>query len=577
MAPGNFLIRFLWAVITIGTIVDCSPVASRQIADDLRALRERFQTQELTLSKSGGWIFAIGNTPRIIWRDVDEVRRLGAQVDFETRWFDDNLEEAHEPDHAGRWMAWLSGIAPNGLPFRRALTFYALPQKIETEYRPDLTIVFPNFPGPNAPPAWREHQQEFDRLARDLVVRALMESERGAILAAGLTESQPLGRAKRYVESTEVMNDDRHLALKLKLFNLADQVRPLRPPQVRATPAPVLRKASLDQAGVPSSAKQKIDDYCRQWAAATNEPFVIVVARRGVIITHEAFGVDSQGTPIDRDYRSWVASITKTVTATLFSQFVDQQLIELDAPISSVFPDFPKNSPQVPTFRQLLNHTSGLSGHGEFGGMHNPHLENIILNAIDVNEPGKVHQYCGRGFELAVKAMEIVCGKSAARIFDDHLFRPLGFGDVVMGNASSDGEFTAMELAILGQYMLNRGSYGELQFITPETFAEFLPQPLPIAGAIDEQGLGVHPIRHLRAGAPADAKRPEDLCFSPQTIGHGSLSGSVFVVDLEQELVITQSRRAYRDADNVWFYPFFQVVADAIAPDPRHSAPADDR
>ncbi|HMP80689.1 MAG TPA: serine hydrolase domain-containing protein, partial [Pirellulaceae bacterium] len=313
--------------------------------------------------------------------------------------------------------------------------------------------------------------------------------------------------------------------------------------------------------------KQKIDDYCRQWATATGEPFVIVVARQGVIVTHEAFGTDALGQPIDRDYRSWVASITKTVTATMFSQFVDQGLIELDAPLSTVFHDYPHGSPHVPTFRQLLNHTSGLAGHGEYGGMWNPHLENIVLNAIDVNEPGKVHQYCGLGFELAAKAMEIVSGQSAARIFDSHLFQPLGFGDVVLGNASSDGEFTAMELAILGQYMINRGSYGEWQFISPATFAEFMPQPQHVAGATDLQGLGVHPIRHRKAGAPADSRRPEDLCFGPNTIGHGSFSGSIFVVDPDQQLIITQSRRAYRDADNEWFYRFFQVVAEAIKPE----------
>jgi CubicO group peptidase (beta-lactamase class C family) len=103
----------------------------------------------------------------------------------------------------------------------------------------------------------------------------------------------------------------------------------------------------------------------------------------------------------------------------------------------------------VPTFRQLLNHTSGLSGHGEWGGMFHPYLENIVLNGIDVNEPGKRHEYCGLGFELAAKAMEIKTGKCAAKIYEEHLFAPLGLQDIIMGNASSDGEFTAKELAVI--------------------------------------------------------------------------------------------------------------------------------
>jgi CubicO group peptidase (beta-lactamase class C family) len=77
---------------------------------------------------------------------------------------------------------------------------------------------------------------------------------------------------------------------------------------------------------------------------------VTLVARRGVIVTHEAFGCDAKGKPISRDYRCWAASITKTVTALLFSQVLDQGLIELDDPLSVVFPDYPKDDSCVPTF-----------------------------------------------------------------------------------------------------------------------------------------------------------------------------------------------------------------------------------
>ena len=145
-------------------------------------------------------------------------------------------------------------------------------------------------------------------------------------------------------------------------------------------------------------------------------------------MTHEAFGHDSAGKPINTDYRCWVGSITKTVTALLFAQFLDQSLIDLDDSLATVFPDYPKNDPHVPTFRQCFNHTSGLSGHGEFGGVHNPHFENIVLNGIDVNEPNVRYAYSGTGYELAAKAMEIVAGKSAIRLYDEHLFQPLNFG-----------------------------------------------------------------------------------------------------------------------------------------------------
>ena len=126
-----------------------------------------------------------------------------------------------------------------------------------------------------------------------------------------------------------MLNDDYHLALKLKLQGLQQRVRALQPPRRRDAPATVLHEGSLAEAGMRPDAKTKIDDVCRAWAEDTGEPFVTLVARRGVIVTHEAFGRDPSGQPITRDYRCWVASITKTVTALLFSQFVDQHLLGL--------------------------------------------------------------------------------------------------------------------------------------------------------------------------------------------------------------------------------------------------------
>lgn len=528
--------------------------------------RRQFQAQELITAQSGTWIFAPGTTPRIIWRDAEQVQRLGGDVRFRVRWFDSQLDEFPAPHESGRWLAWIEGTAPNGTPFRRALTFYGLPKGLPSSYVPDLTVAFPHFPGPHAPVVLQEHQAEVFRLANDLLVRTVMDSQHGAVLVAGLAEFKPLGRPARFVESAAVLNDDYHLALKLKLQGSQPRVRALRPPRRRTVAATVLHEGSLAEAGMRPDAKTKIDDLCRAWAEDTGEPFVTLVARRGVIVTHEAFGRDPSGQPITRDYRCWVASITKTVTALLFSRFVDQNLLGWDDSLSVVFPDYPPKDPHVPTFRQCFNHTSGLAGVGDFGGMRHPHLENVILNGIDVNEPNVKYAYSGLGFELAAKAMELVVGKSAVRLYDEHFFRPLGLGDVPIGNASSDGEFTGRELGILAQWVANRGSYGEWEFITPETFDQLLPQPLQVAdhGFVEDEGIGLHWIRHAKPGAPPNSKRAEDRLFSPRTVGHGSFSGCIFVVDPEQQLVITQVRKRSGPRSGEWLARFFQAIAAAV-------------
>ena len=565
--------RLPWFLNSVVLVLAISPwgweAFGQQTGDGLRKERQQFQAQELIPSRFGGWVFQVGKPPRLIWRDVDEVRRLGCDARFRVRWFNAELNESDEPDKPGRWMAWVEGEAPNGMPFRRAFTFYAFPQKIENSFAPDLSVVFPNFPGPKAPPAWLEHKSEFDRAGKEFLTRGLIDSQKGAILIAGIAESKPLGRPKRFIESTSVVNNEYHLALKQKILGRSDTAPTLQPAGVRTTPSPVLRHGSAVAAGVPPNAKATIDQFCREWAEATGEPFVTLVARNGVIVTHEAFGLDPHlGTPIDKNYRCWIASLTKTVTALMFSQFIDQRLIEIDAQISTVFPDYPVNDPHVPTFRQCLNHTAGFSGIGDFGGMNNPHLENIILNGIDANEPGKAYSYTGVGFELVAKAMENLSNKCAVRLYHEHLFEPLGFGDVVLGNASSDGEFTAMELGILAQWIANRGCYGDREFISAETFEKLLPKPLSVPGAKQDVGLGMHWVRHLKPGAPKNSKNPGDMLFSPRTIGHGSFSGCIMVVDLQEQLVIVQVRRNFGKTDSQWWTRFFQTIAAATSESP---------
>ncbi len=570
LLPKMPKILFSFCVLMASLATWVYPIADAQEAQSLieaqRALRKDFQSLELFTSRQGSWIFPLALPPKIVWRDAEAARKFGFAPGFIIRWFDSNLEEAELPNMGGRWIALLEGTAPNKTPFRRAFTLYALPPQLDSSsaFIPDLTVHLPNFPGTEVPAAWKEHQVEFDWSSKDLLVKSLMDHEQGAILVAGIAESPELGRPKRFPEWTAAMNAQHHLNLKLKLLG-GDAIRkPLNLPRKNSNSTPMIRPGSAKEASVPEHAKYAIDTFCHEWAEATKEPFVTLVAKNGVIITHASFGTDSSGKSIDLDYRCWVASITKTMTAITFSQLVDQGLIELDWSLDRVFPDYPANASYIPTFRQLLNHTSGLSGHGEWGGMFNPHLENIVLNGLDVNEPGKKHEYCGLGFELAAKAMELKTGKCAARIYHEHLFAPLGLQDIIMRNASSDGEFTAMELAVIGQWLANRGSYGEYQFISSETFEEMLPKTTSEPTVAGEHGLGLHAIRHRRPGALTHPAEPSDLLFSRNTFGHGSFSGCVLVVDPDQQLVIVQARKQFRQLDNGYWTRFFQVVADAI-------------
>ena len=492
--------------------------------------RRQFQGQELITARPFSFIFNSGDPPRIVWRDVDEVRRLGSDARLRVRWFDADRNEVAKPARPGRWGALIEGVAPNGTPVRRAMTFYCRPPGFLLYFPPDPADAPSHLPGPIAPDVWREHRDEFSRLSKDSLLKALNDSEAGVTLIAGLSGARPLGRTPLTTETAAVLNEDYHLALKLEVLGLRDKVRPLKPPRERTTPAPSLHEGTAARAGMRPEAASKIRAVCAAWAEDSGEPFVTLVAQHGVIVVHEAFGRDGDGRPVGLDYRCDVASITKTVTAILFSRFLDQGLIGLDDSVATLFPDYPRDDAHVPTFRQCLTHMSGLSGHGDWGGVRNPHLENVILNAIDVNEPGKAYAYSGMGFDLTAKAMEIVAGKGALHLYREHLYRPLGMGDVPMENASAGARFTARELGILAQWLANRGSYGGMELHLPADVRATAPGT---AGPALPRRKGGGRDRHaLDAANPARGRGRFDPSRGPDPRGARPRARFAFVVHL---------------------------------------------
>ena len=211
-----------------------------------------------------------------------------------------------------------------------------------------------------------------------------------------------------------------------------------------------------------------------------------------------------------------------------------------------LLPDFPVSGDKVITLRHCFTHTTGLFGHEEWGGLHNPWLENVISNGLDYLEPGKVHNYNGMGYDLAGKVMEIVSGKSIFRLMRENLFDPLELKDTTLEEDLGFSCFsTAGDFARFGQLLLNKGSYGELKFFSPQTFDRILPKPLKTYyPAIDnEWGIGLTWMRQKHPDAGKNDVPEDATVLSKNVIGHGSATSAILRVDLDNDLVISQSRR----------------------------------
>ena len=139
-----------------------------------------------------------------------------------------------------------------------------------------------------------------------------------------------------------------------------------------------------------------------------------------------------QDFPVNPDMLFQAASISKPMFAMTLLRFVDKGLIDLDADISKVIPEFAKNPV---TFAALLSHTAGYNVHG-FPGYRADHdllsLEDVLSGRGNtpkvhrIRPYGKQHMYSGGGITLAELAFTRITGTPLRDAFQKEVAEPLG-------------------------------------------------------------------------------------------------------------------------------------------------------
>lgn len=527
-----------------------------------------------------GRLIREGEPPPVMWADPLEVQRLEGKLPLKVRWFDKDLHEVTSPTKTGLCSAYVEGRLRDGTPLRRAISALCCGEQLSHSiWSPEYRRAFegrqyevPYFGKPFDRQVWTEQAAMSGRWASSLLQGALHENPDGALLLNALLEAKP-GEKQPYGENLPlVLSDDLQLAVKLKVQGLEGTTRPLAPARkLNGVAARVLRKGTPEEAGIKPGTKERIDAVCAKWAEETSEPFAILVARHGVIVTHEAFGRNPDGTSATIEMKTQLASITKAISGLLFARFVDQKLAAIDDPLGKYLPDFPTTGQKALTFRHCFTHTSGLQGHGEWGGLRNPHLENAVLNLLPClyPRPGEAHMYNGMGYDLAGKTMEVITGKSILRLFEEGLFAPLGISGVQIDDMAFGAEMSAYELGVFGQTLCNRGSYGTTEIVSRSTFDQLVPRPLVqyypgIENKTIEWGIGLHWMRDAKPGKQVDSPNPQDHIFSMHTIGHGSATNCVLCVDLDNDLVVVQVRHWGGPKFGEYLPQFLMAVAGGI-------------
>jgi serine-type D-Ala-D-Ala carboxypeptidase len=277
-----------------------------------------------------------------------------------------------------------------------------------------------------------------------------------------------------------------------------------------------------------------------------------------------------------------LASLTKVVATTTTAMLLyERGLLDLDAPVSAIIPEFTTDAAKDPrrhevTLRMLLSHSSGLPAHEKFflkARTRAELLQAVFTTPLAAN-PATRADYSDVGFIILGIALERLADESLDRFCQREIFAPLAMtnttfnppleirpkippteddqtfrkriiqgevqdenASVLGGVAAHAGLFsTAEDLAKFARAMLNRGS----PILRPETVALFTRREA--APAATSRALGWD-----TPSAPSQSGK----YFSPQSFGHLGYTGTSLWIDPTRQLSVTLlTNRTWPDSSN---------------------------
>lgn len=124
-----------------------------------------------------------------------------------------------------------------------------------------------------------------------------------------------------------------------------------------------------------------------------------------------------EGKSMQSDTKMRMASIAKSMTALAVMQLVEKGTLDLDTPIQTYIPDFPKHPKSQITTRHLLSHTSGISGYKDNKESNIQTEYATLYDALGLFkdrdllfEPGTKYSYTTYGYTVLGVIIEKVSG-----------------------------------------------------------------------------------------------------------------------------------------------------------------------
>ncbi len=515
--------RSLQPVSNVNTIIK---VAGKSIDtifwNDINNRRIRaFMDEDIEFDK---YVFPPGDFPKCRWKNEIMVENELGKFPLNVTYFNSDFQKVTLADKPGRYGAVIEGVTNSGFVIKRFVTLFC--SKVEfDDYSKNIPLKMNQLNEYGiSDEKWKRYSKNEEQFSFGNMKLFPQHDADAAVFLAGLND---LDDSNNKFDTPRIRDRQWWITLKRKLEGKSISQNPLTITKIINNDSFFLLNDTIVNSSEYDKEKiEKIRNVCRQWVEKSGVSHVTIVVHKGKIIFHEAFGLDEYGKPLNKDSRMWMASITKLLTGALMMEFVDQGIIDLDAPVSRYLPELKESGNDKLTVRHLFTHTSGLQFAGEWASDWNYALENQIAQLLPSVNVGGSFAYHRVGYALAGKIMERITGLAIPYLFNNYLFDILGMKSAFSDNTYGGLYCSSIDLARFGQMLLNKGIYNGSQLFSEKSFEMMLPKKLPAGNR--NWGIGTTPMTGHG--------------LSESAFGHGAASGSVFRVDPQNDLIIISAR-----------------------------------
>ena len=218
--------------------------------------------------------------------------------------------------------------------------------------------------------------------------------------------------------------------------------------KIKMLSAFLLTFAVFNTASAQTLDKAKLDRFFDRLAEKNQAMGSLTIAKDGKVLYSRAIGYSqingSERKPATTATRYRVGSITKTFTAAMILQFVEEGKLKLSDTLDKFFPQIP-NAGKI-TIAHMLAHRSGIHDFIQEPDFHSRSLSArtkdetlaFIAKGTPDFEPGEKRSYSNAGYVLLGFIVEKLAGKPYQDVLKKRITGKLGLKDTYAGTGKTD-------------------------------------------------------------------------------------------------------------------------------------------